>query len=79
MSAMRTTVSLPDDLHARLVALAHDRRQSLSQAVTDLLRRALSPGEAAPSEVGVDDRTGLPRVSVGGLVTGEDVRSLEDE
>lgn len=39
---MRTTIDLPDDLHAQATAIAMDTRQSLSQAVAGLIRRGLS-------------------------------------
>jgi predicted transcriptional regulator len=74
---MRTTVDLPDDLHRRLVAIVHDRRETLSQTTTAIIRRALDPGVAAP--VRRDPRTGLLVASLGRVVTGEDVRPLEDE
>lgn len=74
---MRTTITLPNDLHDALSAVARDRRQSLSQALTELLRQSLMP-EAKP-RLATDPRTGLPVVYVGRPVTAEDVRSLEDE
>ena len=74
---MRTTVDLPDDLHKQALAIARDTRRTLSQTVADLIRRGLGTGE--PAAVSVDSRTGLPVVSVGRVVTSEDVRSLADE
>ena len=74
---MRTTISLPDDLHAALSAVARDRRQSLSEALTQLLRQSLMPGDRP--RIATDERTGLPIVHVGRPVTAEDVRSLEDD
>lgn len=74
---MRTTVDIPDDLHDLLLSVAHDRRQSLSQTVASLLRTSLMPaGPAMYERVG---RSGLPVVRLGRVVTGEDVRSLDDE
>lgn len=75
---MRTTIDLPDDLHRQARAIAADTGKSLSETVGDLLRRALSgggPGDL-PTTSGV---TGLPVVVIGGVVTTEDVRVLEDE
>jgi hypothetical protein len=74
---MRTTLDLPDDLHKQALAIARDTRRTLSETVADLIRRGLR----ADSTTGVstDPRTGLPLVSVGTVVTSEDVRSLEDE
>lgn len=74
---MRTTIDLPDDLHAQAVAIARDTHQTLSQAVSLLVRRGLSsdgPGEPARSPV-----TGLPVTHLGRLITSEDVRRLEDD
>jgi hypothetical protein len=42
-----------------------------------LIRRGLGAGSTTP--ISIDPRTGLPLVSVGTVVTSEDVRSLEDE
>lgn len=75
---MRTTVDLPDDLHRQAQAIARDTRRTLSETVADLMRRGLGVA-AAPSTVSTDPRTGLPVVSVGAVVTSEDVRSLEDD
>jgi Arc/MetJ family transcription regulator len=74
---VRTTIDLPDDLHKQALAIARDTHRTLSETVADLMRRGLGAGRtAALSE---DPRTGLPLVSVGTVVTSEDVRSLEDE
>jgi predicted transcriptional regulator len=74
---VRTTIDLPDDLHKQAQAIARDTHRTLSETVTDLIRRGLVAGSAAP--ISTDPRTGLPLVSVGTVVTSEDVRSLEDE
>lgn len=74
---MRTTVDLPDDLHKQALAIARDTHRTLSQTVADLIRRGLGAGH--PAAVSVDSRTGLPVVSVGRVVTSEDVRSLADD
>ncbi len=74
---MRTTIDLPVDLLERTKAIARDTSRSLSEVVADLVRRGLEPG-ATPSPVR-SPRTGLPVVSIGRVVTSEDVRSLEDE
>ena len=74
---MRTTIDLPDDLHAQAMALARDTHQSLSQAVANLMRRGLSSGE--PADVAHSDRTGLPIAHLGRTTTTEDVRQLEDD
>lgn len=74
---MRTTIDLPDDLHKQAFAIARDTGRTLSEAVADLIRRGLGAGSTGATSV--DPRTGLPVVSVGTVVTSEDVRSLEDE
>jgi Arc/MetJ family transcription regulator len=76
-AAMRTTVDIPDDLHAQAVAIARDTHQTLSQTVARLIRRGLSSG--SPGKVELSDRTGLPVVHVGRTITSEDVRRLEDD
>jgi hypothetical protein len=73
---MRTTVDLPDDLHRVAVSLARDTSRSLSETVADLMRRGLGQ---APATAGVSrsERTGLPVVGLGIVITTEDVRALE--
>jgi hypothetical protein len=74
---MRTTIDLPDDLHAQAVAIARDTHQSLSQTVAGLIRRGLSTG--SPARIATSARTGLPVVHLGKTITTEDVRRLEDD
>ena len=74
---MRTTVDIPDDLHAQAAAIARDTHQSLSQTIAFLIRRGLSTGQAG--ELATSDRTGLPVVHLGRTITTEDVRRLEDD
>lgn len=74
---VRTTINLPDDLHRQAVAIARDTHRTLSETVVDLIRRALGPGST--TALSKDPRTGLPLVSIGKVVTSDDVRSLEDE
>jgi len=74
---MRTTIDLPVELIERAKAIARDTSRSLSEVVTDLVRRGLEPSIAQPASH--SQQTGLPVVSVGRVVTSEDVRSLEDE
>ena len=77
-SGMRTTIDLPDDLRLQAQAIARDTRRTLSETIADLMRRGLGAG-GATTAISTDPRTGLPVVSVGTVVTSEDVRSLEDE
>ncbi|MGH8921702.1 MAG: antitoxin [Actinomycetes bacterium] len=74
---MRTTIDLPDDLHAQAVAIARDTHQSLSKTVAGLIRRGLSSG--GPGEIARSARTGLPVAHLGRIITTEDVRRLEDD
>ncbi len=68
---MRTTIDLPDDLHAIATSVARDRGCTLSVAVVDLLRRAL--GSNTKVEV-IDRLTGFPLLASGRPVTTDDVR-----
>ncbi|MFE0025917.1 antitoxin [Amycolatopsis sp. NPDC059021] len=74
---MRTTVDLPDDLHRQALSIARDTSRSLSEIVAELMRRGL--GQGRPSETSRSSKTGLPVVSLGKVITTEDVRSLEDD
>jgi hypothetical protein len=75
---VRTTIDLPADLHEQAQAIARDTRRSLSETVAELMRRGLGAASAT-GVVSKDPRTGLPVVSIGNIVTSEDVRSMEDE
>jgi Arc/MetJ family transcription regulator len=74
---MRTTIDLPEDLHAQALAIARDTHQSLSQAVAGLIRRGLGSGTSR--EIATSTRTGLPVAHLGKTITTEDVRRLEDD
>jgi hypothetical protein len=74
---MRTTLDIPDELHAQAVAIARDTHQSLSQTIAGLIRRGLTSG--GPGEIEKSARTGLPVVHVSKTITTEDVRRLEDD
>lgn len=74
---MRTTVDLPDDLHAAARSVARDRGATFSETVADLIRRGLGLGGGP--KVGHSDATGLPVVHLGRTITQDDVRSLDDE
>jgi hypothetical protein len=73
---VRTTIDLPEDLHAIASSLAHDRGCTLSTAVVDLLRRALGPNTKVET---IDRLTGFPLLPSGRPITTDDVRSLDDE
>jgi hypothetical protein len=77
---MRTTIDLPDDLHRQALSIARDTSRTLSETVADLIRRGLAHGAAAgAADVGRSERTGLPVVRLGTVVTTEDVRAIEDD
>jgi hypothetical protein len=44
---MRTTVDLPADLHAQVMAIARDTHRTLSETVASLMRRGLREGRPA--------------------------------
>jgi predicted transcriptional regulator len=74
---VRTTIDLPEELHKQAQAIARDTHRTLSETVADLIRRGLGAGTSA--SMSTDPRTGLPVVSVGTIVTSEDVRALDDK
>jgi hypothetical protein len=77
---MRTTIDLPDDLHRQALSIARDTSRTLSETVADLIRRGLAHGgSAGTTDVGRSERTGLPVVRLGTVVTTEDVRAIEDD
>lgn len=75
---MRTTIDLPEDLHARALSIARDTSRTLSETVADLMRRGLGQrtGEAIITR---SERTGLPLVDLGTVITSDDVRTLDDD
>lgn len=77
VARVRTTVDLPEDLHAVATAIARDAGTSLSEVVTRLLRAGL--GTSGPVRVSVSPRTGLTVGTFGRVMTSDDVRSLDDE
>jgi hypothetical protein len=74
---VRTTINLPEDLHAQLAFIARDTRQTLSGVTVRLLRRGLGLEQRA--RVYTDPSTGRVLLDLPRAVTQEDVRSLEDE
>lgn len=74
---MRTTIDLPDDLHKQAISIARDTSRSLNETVADLIRRGL--GEDQGREVSRSNRTELPVIRLGRVVTTEAVRSLDDD
>lgn len=76
---MRTTIDLPDDLHQRALSIARDTSRSLSETVTELVRRGLGEGGGSTADISYSPITGLPVVHLGTVITTEDVRSLDDD
>jgi hypothetical protein len=79
---MRTTLDIPEREHALFTALARDRGISLSRLVVELALRGLkSPTSVAEAKAGyeVDPETGLPVFDSGRVITGDDIKALEDE
>ena len=74
---MRTTIDLPNDLHALASSIARDAGTTLSETVTRLLRVAV--GDEGPVRIATSERTGLRVVTLGRVSTSDDVRSLDDE
>ena len=78
---MRTTIDLPDDLHRAARALAHDRHQSLSATIADLVRRGIQAPTTSATNAGSrpTHRDGFPLFYSDRVITAEDVRALDDE
>jgi len=79
---MRTTIDLPDDLHAVVGQLAHARRETISQVVAALMRRALNvdAGSQPAGKIVAHPITGFPTMRLGGgPITTDMVRQLQDD
>lgn len=81
---MRTTIDLPQELHALVAGLARHTGRSMGQVVAELLRRGLdadSPHRVADQQATyrMDTATGLPVVASQRPVTEDDVRALDDD
>ena len=75
-AVMRTTLSIDQDLYDIALAIARDRRQSLSAVVNELLRNGLNATGEEPSPI---SKKGFPLFRSRRRVTLDDIRSLEDE
>jgi hypothetical protein len=76
---MRTTIDIPDAAHARLTALARERRLTLGALLVELSDRGLR-NTSPPGDLHRDPRTGLLTVPTGVPITHEEVRAfLEDD
>lgn len=74
---MRTTLDLSDEAYAIAKAIARERNVGLGRAISDVILSLKAPPAQAAARVEIVD--GLPLVSVGRLVTSEDVRAILDE
>jgi len=75
---VRTTISLPDELHAQLLSISRDRRETVSRTVVDLLQRALA-GDRPTYRMVRNPHTGFVGADIARPITEADVRSLDDE
>lgn len=77
---MRTTIDLPDAIHARAKALAHDRGIGLSAALGEIVTEYFTPRQQPPQpDAQISPITGLPVRHIGRVLTSEDVASLWDD
>lgn len=58
-------------------AIARDQGTSLSETVSQLLRRAI--GTVGTAHVAASERTGLVVIHLGQTITSSDVRALDDD
>ncbi len=73
---MRTTIDLPDDIHALASELSHQYQKTMSEVITEFIRRGISSQSVAGSdEVPETNSFGWPILSAGRVITPEDVRS----
>lgn len=77
-ASVRTTISLPDELHAQLLSISRDRRETVSRTVADLLQRALASDRPSYRMVR-NPRTGFVGADFDTPLTEDDVRSLDDD
>jgi len=75
---MRTTVDLPPAVHRRARELAERRGESLSSVIADLTVRGLAQLDE-PVVLRINERSGLPVLSLGRPLTSGDVADLLDE
>lgn len=73
---MRTTLDLPDNVHALVRELAHQQGKSMGTVIAELIMASQVSTRPAAEATGA---RGFPVISVGHPVTAEDVASLEDE
>jgi hypothetical protein len=78
--AMRTSVTLDDDVHEFASSYAHARGITLSAALNELVRKAEAPPAPEPEIVYSPDGFPMfPPSGNGRVITDEMVRKLEEE
>ena len=73
-----STVDLPPAVHRRATDLARRRGASLSSVIADLTMRGLAQLDE-PLVLKADPRSGLPVLSLGRVITSDEVAVLLDE
>jgi predicted transcriptional regulator len=74
---MRTTLDLTDEAYNLAKAIAREKDLSLGRTVSEIILQYANPKGPSPSRVVVKD--GLPYITVGRVVTNEEVRKILDE
>jgi len=75
---VRTTVDLPDTLHARVKSYARTHRESVTAVVASLVAKGIDE-LTRPPEPDIDPRSGFPVAHYGTRVTSAEVADLLDE
>lgn len=76
---MRTTIDLTNDSYQMAKSIARERDESLGRVISELILKAVEAPAGRTHQVEIVD--GLPTVSLGRIVTSEDVNRFiqEDE
>ena len=73
-------MDLPPDVLDVARSLARDQGRSMSEVVTDLVRRGLSAAPTTTEQPDLPSRNGFPQLAFARVVTTDDVRpALDDE
>ena len=75
---MRTTLDLTDESYALAKAIAQEENLGLGRAISQIIVKFAHP-ESLPSSKSVYVEDGLPVVSIGRMVSSEDVRKILEE
>jgi len=74
---MRTAVDLSEEALRFAKAVARNRRESLGRVLSYLIMKGATSSGGAIGQIQVID--GLPAVSIGRMVTTEDVRAVQED